>query len=106
MEDAREYVDSPEITTWKIKVAEIANKKAVEFHQTNLSYCDDSDASSYVYPFDDVSLPDPELIKIAYFFKALPKCTPLTFIFAIVSQDYSKLRCQCSKVMKGWENID
>ena len=72
MKDAGEYVDPPEITVRKIKAAVIANKKAVEFHQADTSDCDDSDASSYIEPYEDVNISDPELIKIAQFCKALP----------------------------------
>ena len=74
----------------------------VEFHQSDTSDCDDSDASSYIEPYEDVHIPDTELIKIGQFYKALPNCTPLTFGFVKVSQRYDKLRCPCSKLMKDW----
>ena len=106
MEIAGGYVGSQEIITRKIKALKIDNKKLVELHQTDPSDWYDLDNSSYIYPFDDVNLPDPELIKIAEFCKALPNFNTLTFVFAIVSQKYNSLRCPCSKVMKGWASIN
>ena len=58
MENAGGYVDFPEITARKIKAAVIANKRAVEFYQTDPSDSNDLDTSSYIYSFDDVDLPD------------------------------------------------
>ena len=63
-----------------------------------------SDASSFIEHFQDINMPDPEIIKIGPFCKALPNSFPLILGFAIVSQKYKELRCQCSKVMTGWSN--
>ena len=73
----------------------------MEFHQVDTSDCDDSDASSYIYPFDDIDVLDPELIKIAQFYKALPNCTPLMFGLTTVSHNYIELRCPSSKYLTG-----
>ena len=40
-----------------------SQQKAVEFHQSEKSDCNDSDATPYIYPFDDVDLPDPKSYK-------------------------------------------
>ena len=106
LENAREYVDSPEITVRKIKVLVIANKKAVEFKNAATSDCEDSDYSSYISPYQDVDIPDPEHIKISQFYKTLPNFFPLTLVFATVIQNYKELRCTRSKDVTGWANMN
>ena len=65
-EDAREYIEFPEFTAQKIKSIVIANKKAIEFQKTLTATATsddgDSDASSFIETFQDVDMPDPDII--------------------------------------------
>ena len=104
LENAGEYIYSPEIIARKIKAAVIANKKVMEFQNAATSDCEDSDDSLYMYPYQDVDISDPEPLKIALC-KALPDCTSLTLGLASFSQNCKELRCPCSKDMTDWTNI-
>ena len=65
---------------------------------------EDSDASYFIEPFQYIDIPNPEIIKMVPFYKALPNYFPLTLGFATSSQKYKELRCLCSKETKRWSN--
>jgi len=110
-EDAGEYVDYPEFTARKIKAAVITNKNAVGFQKVlsakATSDDEDSDTSSLIATFQDIDMPDPEIIKIVLFYKACHNCFLLTLGFSIVSQGIKNYNIHVQqKWQRGQINID